>query len=137
MLEPTCSLELSLFFPLETFRLSIYLGCWRAYVVPVVSMDICIHTSCSVHWHGIALSTTITLYSLCNFFFSPVYFLRPSFSLPLLVDTQLRGHIAGSFPPFPTTVRALHFLSREDFSSFLPSSIRVEFCLPTPGALSS
>ena len=31
------------------------------------------------------------------------------------------------FSSLPTTVRALHFLSREDFSSFLPSSTRVEW----------
>ena len=55
----------------------------------------------------------------------------------LLVATQIRGHIAGSSPPVPTTVRAWHFLSREDFSSFLPSSTRVELCLPTLGALSN
>ena len=31
------------------------------------------------------------------------------FPLSLLVVTQIRGHIAGSSPPLPTTVRAFHF----------------------------
>ena len=46
---------------------------------------------------------------------SPVYSLSP-------VVTQIRGHIAGSSPPIPTTVRALHFY-REKISA-LPSSTR-------------
>ena len=41
--------------------------------------------------------------------------LRPSV-LSLLVVTQMRGHIAGSFPPLPTAVRALHFY-REKISA--------------------
>ena len=48
------------------------------------------------------------------FFFSsfcPSHFLYPSVLSPsyLIVATQIRGHIAGSFPTLPTTVRALHF----------------------------
>ena len=47
------------------------------------------------------------------FLVHPIYHLRLLFSLhpiPLLiVVTQIRGHIAGSSPPLPTTVRALHF----------------------------
>ena len=31
--------------------------------------------------------------------------------ISLLVVTQIRGHIAVSSPPLPTTVRALHFYS--------------------------
>ena len=42
------------------------------------------------------------------FFPDPIYHLRPSCSLSLLVVTQIRGHIAGSSPLLPTTVRALH-----------------------------
>ena len=42
------------------------------------------------------------------FFLHPIHYLRPSI-LSLLVVTQIRGHIAGSSPPLPTTVRALHF----------------------------
>ena len=53
------------------------------------------------------------------FFFFPVpftiYCLRPSV-LSLLVVTQIRGRIAGSSPPLPTTVRALHFY-REKISA--------------------
>ena len=36
---------------------------------------------------------------------SPFY----SLSLLLIVLAQIRGHIAGSSPPLPTMVRALHF----------------------------
>ena len=51
-----------------------------------------------------------------SFFFHPIYCLRPSFSLSILVVTQIRGHVAGSSPPLPTTVRALHFY-RENISA--------------------
>ena len=61
---------------------------------------------------------------LFSFFFHPIYYLRPFYSRSLLVVTQIRGHITGSSPPLPTTVRALHFF-REN-SSALPSSTRVE-----------
>ena len=51
------------------------------------------------------------------FFFFPSHLLSSPFcSLSLLVVTQIRGHIAGSFPPLPTTVRALHFY-RESISA--------------------
>ena len=36
-------------------------------------------------------------------------FSSPFYSLSLLVVTHIRGHIAGSSLPLPTTVRALHF----------------------------
>ena len=49
------------------------------------------------------------------FFFHPIYYLPPSI-LSLLVVTQIRGHIAGSSPFLPTTVRALHFY-REKLSA--------------------
>ena len=49
------------------------------------------------------------------FFFHPIYYLRPSI-LSLLVVPQIRGHIAGSFRPLPTTVRAQHYY-RENISS--------------------
>ena len=51
----------------------------------------------------------------------PIYYLRLSFHLSLIVVTQIRGHIAGSSPPLPTTVRALHFY-REKISA-LPSLV--------------
>ena len=44
-----------------------------------------------------------------SFFFIPFIILALLFSLSLLVVTQIRGHIAGSSPPLPTTVRVLHF----------------------------
>ena len=55
-------------------------------------------------------------------FFFPFLFLSIPFiifallSLSFLVVTQIRGHIAGSSPPLPTTVRALHFY-REKISA--------------------
>ena len=54
-----------------------------------------------------------------------------------LVVTQIRGHIAGSSPPLPTTVRALHFY-REKISalSSLVDSRRIVL-LPALDALSS
>ena len=52
-------------------------------------------------------------------FYCPIYYLRPSFSLSLVVVTHIRGHIGGSSTPLPSTVRALHFC-REKISS--PSS---------------
>ena len=61
------------------------------------------------------------------FFFSPSHLLSsPFYSLSLLVVTQIRGHIAGSSPPLPTTVRALHFY-REKISalSSLANSRRI------------
>ena len=48
-----------------------------------------------------------------------LYYLRPSFCPSLLfivATTQIRGHIAGSFPSLPTTVRALHSY-RENISA--------------------
>ena len=51
------------------------------------------------------------------FLFFPSHLLSsPFYSLSLLVATQIRGHIAGSSPPLPTTVRALHFF-REKISA--------------------
>ena len=51
------------------------------------------------------------------FIFFPSHLLSSPFYCPsLLVATQIRGHIAGSSPPLPTTVRALHFF-REKISA--------------------
>ena len=38
-----------------------------------------------------------------------ILFSSPFYSFSLVVVTQIRGHIAGSSPPLPTAVRALHF----------------------------
>ena len=51
----------------------------------------------------------------------PIYYLRPSF-LFLLVVTQIRGHITGSFPPFPLRFVRYIFIARRFPLSFLPSS---------------
>ena len=58
-------------------------------------------------------------------FFHPISFLRPFLFLSLLVVTQIRGHIAGSSPPLPTTVRALHFYHEILFISSLVDSRRI------------
>ena len=50
--------------------------------------------------------------------------LRSSRSLCLLVVSHIRGHISGSSPPLPTTVRALHFY-RENISAL---SSLVDIC---------
>ena len=42
------------------------------------------------------------------FFFSIPVIIFALLFLSLLVVTQIRGHMAGSSPPLPTTVRALH-----------------------------
>ena len=70
------------------------------------------------------------------FFFVPFIILAlPSNSL--LVVTQIQGHIAGPFPPLPTTVCAFVF-NAGIIHHFLPLSTHVELCLPTLlGALSS
>ena len=71
-------------------------------------------------------------------FFFPSHLLSsPFYSLSLPVVTQIRGHIACSFLPLTTTVRALHFIAKRFQLFFLPSSTRVELYLPTLGALSS
>ena len=53
------------------------------------------------------------VYTSKYIFRHPIYHLhRPVLSLPLrvlIVVTQIQGHTAGSSPPLPTTVRALHF----------------------------
>ena len=55
-------------------------------------------------------------YHFFSFFFPSYLLSSPFCSLSLLVVTQTRSHIAGSFPPIPTTVRALHFY-REKISA--------------------
>ena len=45
---------------------------------------------------------------VCHLFLSQLLS-SPFYSLSLLVVTEIRGHIAGSPPPLPTTVRALPF----------------------------
>ena len=61
----------------------------------------------------------------------------PFYYLSLLVVTQIRGHIAQALlPPYPLRFVPCIFIARR-FQLFLPSSTRVELCLPTLGALSS
>ena len=62
-----------------------------------------------------------TWYPIFHFCFSSLLLRsRPSFSLSLVVVTQIRGYNTGSSPLLPTTARALHFLTREDFSRLFP-----------------
>ena len=70
------------------------------------------------------------------FIFFPIYYLRPSFSLSLLVVTQIRCHIAGSSPPPPHYGSCLAFFVSILFQLFLPSSTCVELWLPRVGVLS-
>ena len=71
------------------------------------------HHSTPTHNSATTDTRIISILQICSpfyLFFSPSHLLSSPFdSLSLLVATQIRGHIAGSSPPVPTTVRALHF----------------------------
>ena len=74
----------------------------------------CIHLLSKVSSYPVCYGD---FFSFLFFFFSiPFIIFALCFFLSLLVVTQSRGHIAGSFPPLPTTVRALHFY-REKISA--------------------
>ena len=79
---------------------------------------------------GVCYLSCVCFCFFFHFFFHTIYYLRRSFPLSLLliliVVTQIRGRIAGSSPPLPTTVRTLHFY-REKIStrSFLVDSRRI------------
>ena len=62
------------------------------------------------------IPTTYFVYYSATTFFFLLFFPSHLLSSPFLVVTQIRGHIAGSSPPLPTTVRALHFY-RENISA--------------------
>ena len=62
---------------------------------------------------GLIVNKSLPVFSF-SFFSIPFIIFAPLFSL--LVVTQIRGHIAGSSPPLPTTIRALHFF-RENISA--------------------
>ena len=68
----------------------------------------------SIHQHILPYKTLIYL-------FPSLLLSSPFYSFPLLVATQIRGHVAGSSPPLPTTVRALH--SYREKISALSSSV--------------
>ena len=63
------------------------------------------------------------------FFLHPVYFPRTTLALPPS-STSDPGSQSGPSSPLPTTVRAFVFIARR-IQLFLPSSTRVELCLPT------
>ena len=84
------------------------------------------HSLAPFYLYGDGEEARTLSFSFSFLVFVPSHLLcSPFCSLSLLVVTQIRGHIAGSSPPLPTTVRALHFY-REN-SSDLPSSTRVDF----------
>ena len=60
------------------------------------------------------------------FFSSFYHYIRPSFSLSLLVITQIRGQAPGSPPPLSPVRFVLFVLVAIKFQRFLPSSTRVE-----------
>ena len=76
-----------------------------------------------IPWHILRNESRV----LYTFFFllfpipSNMYCLRPNFSSPLPFVTQIRGHIAG------IPARVHFYRGNKEFSSFLPSSTRVEF----------
>ena len=73
------------------------------------------------------------------FFFSSHLLSSPFFSLPpVVVATQIRGHIAGSSPPSPLRFMPCIFVARR-LQPFLPLSTRVELRVPSLliGVLSS
>ena len=74
-----------------------------------------------------------TTYQYAPFFPIPSHLLSsPFLSCSLLVVTQIRGHLAGSFPPSPLGYVPLRFYREKDsFQHFLPSSTRVELIVPT------
>ena len=78
-----------------------------------------------------------------SIFFFPFFFSIPFiifallFSLPPSRNSDPGSHGRLFFPPTHHGSCLCFFFSREDFRSFLPSSTRVEWCLPTLGALSS
>ena len=77
-----------------------------------------------------SVSGTRVVFFFC-FFSIPFIIFALLFSLPpTVVVTQIRGNIEGSHLPLPTTVRALHFLSREDFSSFFPRRLESNCAYP-------
>ena len=74
------------------------------------------YCTCTFNYLHLYLEITATCTFSFLFFFPSHLLSSPFFSLSLLVVTQIRGHIAGSSPPLPTTVRALHFY-REKISA--------------------
>ena len=75
-------------------------------------------------WKMIALDLFFSF-----FFVSSHLLCSPFCSLSLLVVTQIRGNIAGSSPPLPTKVRALHFY--REHTSALPSLVDLRRIVPT------
>ena len=85
--------------------------------------------------HDIYYTLVYTFSSSFSFFLIPFIIFALLLSLPPSLNSDPGSH-SRLFSPLPTTVCALHFIARR-FQLFLPSSTRVELCLPTLGALSS
>ena len=93
------------------------------------------------HQH-LRMILSLTMYQChryTSFFFesfsSSLLLSSPFYSLSLLVVTQIRGHIAGSSPPLPTTVRALHFFREK--TSALSSLVDSRRIVPTHATVSA
>ena len=59
-------------------------------------------------WYVLSITYDTSMIPFFFFFFPSPSLSSPFRSLSRLVVTQIRGHIPGSSPPLPTTVRALH-----------------------------
>ena len=111
------------YFCVFRFFLSIYLGCWNAYVVPVV---------CTMVWHYLLVRTSFFPYFIIFSFHFIIFALLFSFSLSFLVlMTQIRVHMAGSCPPSSLRFVPCIF-SREDFwsSPFFPRRLSSNCAYP-------
>ena len=99
-------------------------GCVELYDLILCSHIYVQYAGVCMLWHG--------------FFFFPIPFIIFAllFSLAPSRNSDPGSHGRLFFPPTHHG-SCLCFFSREDFRSFLPSSTRVEWCLPTLGALSS
>ena len=86
------------------------------------------YCTCTFNYLHLYLEITATCAFSFLFFFPSHLLSSPFFSLSLLVVTQIRCHIAGSSPPLPTTVRALHFYREKISALSSPSSTRVQLC---------
>ena len=97
------------------------------------SCKLLLRVELGVDWLNVA-GYVLFLFLFCFF---PIPLLSsPFFPLSLLVVAQIRGPIAGSSFPYPLGFVPCIFIAKI-FQLFLPSSTRVELCLPTLGPLSS
>ena len=99
-----------------------------------------VKNSTGIRYLVYTITTELLSYRFFSRFSSHVLFFFCLFSIPFIIFALLslslhsRNSDPGSqsrlFSPLPTTVRAFIFIARR-VQHFLPSSTRVEFCLPT------